>query len=260
MSSVVDGSNCVEPRSPKLRNVLSSYPRSRPILSKAHQRIYVSHYLQNREGSGCLTRFKNSLEAWMHRRIALRQHGREVLEIGAGTLNHLSYEPKDLSYDAVEPFQELWGGRPGLSRLRRMYKSIAEIPEEPSYDRIFSVAVLEHLTELPRIIASAALRLRPDGRFQAGIPSEGGIFWGLAWRLSTSFSFRFRTGLSYADLMRYEHVNSAPEILAICDWLFEETEIERFPTCLHHFSFYTVLEARRPKIGRCRELLKEQIC
>ena len=242
-----------------LKSILSSYPRPRPCLSEAHQRIYVSHYLNNREGNGCLTRLKNGLEAWMHRRIAYRQHGREVLEIGAGTLNHLPYEPADLEYDAVEPFQELWAGRTGLSRLRTIYKSVLEIPEENRYDRIISVAVLEHLTELPQIIAASALRLRPNGRFQAGIPSEGGLLWSLAWRLSTGISFRLRTGLSYAELMRHEHVNAAQEILTVCDWIFEQIEVERFPSPSHHFSLYTVLEGRHPRIERCRELLARHL-
>jgi SAM-dependent methyltransferase len=238
-----------------VKDLLSSYPRLRPALGGDHQRIYVSHYQENREGNGWLTRSKKSLESWMHRRVASRQHGREVLEIGAGTLNHLPHEPRDLTYDAVEPFRELWEGRARLSRLRTMYSSLADIPEATRYDRIFSIAVLEHLTDLPRTVASAALRLRPNGRFQAGIPSEGGALWGLAWRLSTGIAFRLRTGLPYADIMRHEHVNAANEILSVCHWCFEEVEIDRFPTCFHHLSFYAVLEARRPRIERCRELL-----
>lgn len=259
LSTAVDSLGRIELHDRKLTKILSSYPRLRPALSEAHQRIYTSHYLQNREGSGCITRFKNGLEAWMHKRIASRQHGREVLEIGAGTLNHLTYEPAGLLYDAVEPFRELWAGRPGLSRLRNMYGSIHELDEQSRYDRIFSIAVLEHLTELPRVVAAAGLRLRPDGRFQAGIPSEGAFLWGLGWRLSTGVSFRFRTGLSYTDLMCHEHVNQAREILQICDWLFEEVEIERFPMPLHHFSFYTTFEARLPRVDRCRRLLKEYL-
>jgi SAM-dependent methyltransferase len=194
----------------------------------------------------------------MHRRIAARQHGTEILEIGAGTLNHLLYEPQELSYDAVEPFRELWDGRAAVSQLRRLYLSAEEIPKEVKYDRIISVAVLEHLTDLPRMVARAALHLRTNGLFQAGIPSEGGALWGISWRLSTGIAFHLRTGLSYAELMRHEHVNTAREILEICNWLFEQVEIERFPTNLHHLSFYAVLEARGPRLDRCRQLLRDQ--
>lgn len=196
----------------------------------------------------------------MHRRIASRQHGSEVLELGAGTLNHLQYEPAHLEYDAVEPFRELWDGRPNLSRVRAIYGSISEIPLQLTYDRIISVAVLEHLTELPEMVAAAALHLKKDGVFQAGIPSEGGLAWGLAWRFSTAISFRIRTGLSYAEIMRHEHVNNAQEILEICRWLFDEIEIERFPMRAQHLSFYTVFEARAPRVERCRELIRGWQC
>lgn len=244
------------PHSFSVENILGSYPRLRTPLSPAHREIYVAHYQENREGDGWLTGFKNDvLEAWMHKRIALRQHGTDVLEIGAGTLNHLVYEPANLSYDAVEPFKELWEGRGGLSRLRTLYQSIDDIPPQLTYDRIFSIAVLEHLTELPRIVAASALRLRPEGRYQAAIPSEGGLLWGLAWRLSTGVSFRLRTGLSYKEVMRHEHVNTADEILAVCRWLFAELEVERTPTGLHHLSVYSVLEARGPRIERCRSIM-----
>jgi SAM-dependent methyltransferase len=140
-----------------------------------------------------------------------------------------------------------------------MYESVTEIPREAKYDRILSIAVLEHLTDLPRVVAAAGIRLRPDGIFQAGIPSEGGVMWGLGWRLSTAIAFRVRTGLAYADIMRHEHVNTASEILAVCRWLFEEVRIQRFPIGLHHLSFYAVIEGRSPNFERCRELLQDVI-
>src|SRR5271157_3897723 len=101
------GANHAFDRSPELTRLLSSYPRSRPPLSDAHQKIYVTHYLENRSGGGPVTHLKNRLEGWMHRRVASRQQGTHVLELGAGTLNHLSFEPHSLTYDAVEPFKEL---------------------------------------------------------------------------------------------------------------------------------------------------------
>ena len=239
-----------------IAELLSSYPRSRPSLSVAHQSIYLDHYQENREGQSVLTRWKNKAEGWMHRRIAARQHGNEVLEIGAGTLNHVEYEPPHLTYDAIEPFRQLWQTQPRRARLRNIYDQLDDLPKESRYDRIISVAVLEHLTELPRIIAAAALRLRQGGRFQAGIPSEGGLLWGLAWRFTTGVKFRLDTRLSYAQIMRHEHVNEAPEIMSLVHWLFNRVETERFPLSGHHASFYTVFEAWEPRLPRCDELLE----
>lgn len=235
---------------------LSSYPRNRPPLSINHRRVYLDHYKENREGTGILTRCKIKAEGWMHRRIAARQYGNDILEIGAGTLNHLVYEPDHLIYDAVEPFRDLWESQSQRQRLRDIYKELEDIPAGRRYDRVISIAVLEHLTELPRIMAAAALRLRPGGRFQAGIPSEGGFLWGAAWRLTTGVKFRLGTGLSYADIMRHEHVNDAPEIMWLARWLFARVETERFPFLGHHVSFYTVFEAHEPRVRRCEEVLE----
>jgi len=77
------------------------------------------------------------------------------------------------------------------------------------YDRVLSVAVLEHLGEMPAIIAASARLIRQGGVFQAGIPAEGGLLWGLAWRLTTAIAYRARTGLAYAPVMRHEHLNTA---------------------------------------------------
>jgi hypothetical protein len=51
-----------------------------------------------------------------------------TLEIGAGTLNHLSYEPNILEYDIIEPFNQLYEDSNLLNRVRKIYSDIVEIP------------------------------------------------------------------------------------------------------------------------------------
>src|SRR5580765_7212212 len=88
--------------------LLRSYPRVRPELPKKHRESYIEHYRANRAGESRLGRIVMHLESWMHRRVAEGCHAERVLEIGAGTLNHLRYHPHARIYDAVEPFRELW--------------------------------------------------------------------------------------------------------------------------------------------------------
>ena len=111
----------------------------------------------------------------MQRRVAEGVTGGDLLEIGAGNLNHVPYLPEDCSYDVVEPFQELWRDSAHRSRVRHVYSDVREIPPGAHYDCIFSVAVLEHLTDLPFILARSGLLLREGGTFRAGFPSEGGL-------------------------------------------------------------------------------------
>lgn len=238
-------------------SLLASYPRERPPLTEAHRAVYVEEYKINRGGSGLLYRAVHKLEEWGHRKVASRgRAGESILEIGAGSLNHLRYESGYSAYDCVEPFAELYAKAPEREQVRAVYDDIADLPADARYDRILSLAVLEHLTDLPRVVASAALRLDEGGLFQAAIPSEGGLIWGLSWRCTTGLAYRLRTGLDYGVLMRHEHVNDAPEITAVVRHCFGDLRIARFPLPTLHTSFYTYLEASRPDTARCRALLE----
>lgn len=192
------------------------------------------------------------LESWMHREVARAGTGARLLEIGAGTLNHIVYERRHAIYDAIEPFEELWAGSPRLRDLRNLYRDIKEIPLTERYDRIVSVAVLEHLTELPLVVARSGLLLAEEGTFAAGIPSEGSLAWYLAWRYGTGIPYRLRTGLDYAPLMRHEHVNCAAEIEYVIARCFRHVRRKRFPAPLFHASVYTVLVATDPDVQACK--------
>jgi hypothetical protein len=234
-----------------LEGLLSTYPRSRPPLPSAQRASYVEHYQLNRAGKRGLQKAVARLESWMHRRVSVEITGGDLLEIGAGNLNHVSYLPTACVYDAIEPFQELWEGSPYRSRVSHIYYDIGEVPQTHRYDCVFSVAVLEHLTDLPFILASAGLLLRAQGTFRAGFPSEGGLLWGLGWRLTTGIQYRIKRGLNYGAIMRHEHVNTADEILLLLRYFYQHVEISRFPLPFGHLSLYTTAIARRPRLDRC---------
>lgn len=234
-----------------IESLLASYPRPRPPLAPGHAAGYVEHYRSNRSGEGALNAMVSGLEGWMHHAIARTQKGRELLDLGAGNLNHVRYEAEVEAYDAVEPFRALWQDSPYLPRIRNFYEDIGQVPHQRKYGSVISVAVLEHLTDLPLVVAHAALLLAPGGRFLAGIPSEGGLLWGMAWRFTTGMAYRLRHGLDYGAIMRHEHLNSAPEIRAVLDYFFATVALRRFPLPVHHLSFYTFLSAEGPRLDRC---------
>jgi hypothetical protein len=237
-----------------LKKLLSSYPRARPPLSPAHEKIYAEQYKINREGATAVDSAAQKLEQWMHRKVAMAQGG-PILELGAGTLNHLKFEIATEPYDIVEPFSSLYDGKPEAARIRAKYNSVQEVPENNRYHRIFSIAVLEHLTNLPADVARSAILLEDGGVFQAGIPSEGGFLWWLGWRLSTGLGFYLRTGLDYGVVMRHEHVNNAQEIIAVVTHFFENVTVARFPTPISQLSFYSYIEAQRPRRTIAQEFL-----
>ena len=180
-----------------------------------------------------------------------------TLEIGAGTLNQLPYEPLSNPYDIVEPFRDLYKSSRNLSRIRNIYDDILEIPGAAKYERIISVAVLEHVCNLPEVVAQSGMLLVDGGQFRAGIPSEGEPLWRLAWKSTTAVEFRLRYNLDYEVLMRHEHVNSAREIEEVLRYFFSEVRISVFG--LGRFaSFYQFLACTKPRLEICSKYLGTQ--
>ena len=228
----------------------SRFPKVRPPLPDRYQTIYASHYKLNREGHTAATSVSMRLESWMHRQVASDVHqaaeSLSTLEIGAGTLNQLRFEPRSGPYDIVEPFTELFAGSSALSRVREVYSDISEVPLSHSYDRITSIATFEHLCDLPVVVERTRLLLKPHGTLRVAIPSEGTLLWTLGWRLTTGLEYRLKYGLDYGVLMEYEHVNTAAEIEEVLTHFY--TSIRRkvlgFSRSLSLYQFFECSEAR----------------
>jgi hypothetical protein len=238
--------------------VFSQFPKHRAPLPPEYAAIYLQHYRNSREGKSQILGLAQRMERWMHRKIAADTTGdgaRSTLEIGAGNLNQLPYEPKSHPYDIIEPFSELFESSPHLARIRNVYDDIADIPAENRYDRITSIAVLEHVCDLPELVARSGLLLAEGGTFRAGIPSEGTILWRLGWQMTTALDFRARYNLDYKVLMQYEHVNTAREIEEVLRHFFKETRCSVFGVA-SAFSFYQFFACAKPDMARCRGYLE----
>jgi hypothetical protein len=230
--------------------VLARFPKARPALTPEVKAIYLRQYKENRSGRTPAASAAQRLEGWMHRQVAADVAGGAVkatLELGAGMLNQLPYERFTAPYDIVEPFAALYAEAPDRGRVRDIFADIGETPADRRYDRITSIAALEHMCELPLVLAQAARRLAPEGVLRVAYPAEGGLLWTLGWRLTTGLEFRLRHGLDYGVLMRHEHVNTAAEIEALVRGLFEDARIRSFGLG-RQLSLYRFLEARRPRL------------
>lgn len=241
-------------------NQFGQFPKERAPLPPEYAAIYLQHYRNSREGNSQILGLAKWAEGWMHRKVAadVRQGTpRSTLELGAGTLNQLPYEPHSQPYDIVEPFQELYQSSPHLHRIRSIYADVSEIPAETKYERITSVATLEHVCNLPELIAQSALLLTDGGQFRAGIPSEGTILWRLGWRTTTALDFRARYNLDYERLMKYEHVNTAREIETVLQYFFAEVQDGVFGL-FNSLSFYQFYACSAPRKDRCQSYLNRE--
>lgn len=235
------------------------FPKVREPLPPEYEAIYLKHYRNSREGKSQILSLAQRAERWMHRKVA-RDVGdgapQATLEIGAGTLNQLPYEPSTAPYDIIEPFRELYESSPLLSRVRAVYADISDVPRESRYERITSVAVLEHVANLPELVARSALLLAASGRFRAGIPSEGTILWRLGWQMTTALDFRARHKLDYSVLMRYEHVNTALEIERVLRYFFADVRQSVFGLA-RSLSLYQFFACSTPDRDRCKTYLDQ---
>jgi hypothetical protein len=236
-------------------NGLERFPKRRPPLPPSYQRIYAQHYRDNRMGRSRAAALVQRAESWMHRQVAadVVDHAR-TLEIGAGTLNHLPYEPPSPAYDIVEPLSDLYRDSPELGRIRHVYGDVADIAPGARYDRIISIATFEHICDLPALVACCATLLASGGQLRVAIPSEGTWLWTLGWRLTTGLEFRFRHHLDYGVLMRHEHVNTAKEIVGVLAHCFGEVRGRVFGLA-RRLSLYQFYECAGPRLDRCRALL-----
>jgi hypothetical protein len=242
-----------------MNDILYSFPKIRDPLPPAFAAVYAQHYKENRDGSSSASGLAQTMERWMHRRVAadvLSGAAKSTLEIGAGTLNHLDFEIASTPYDIVEPFRFLYETSYGFARVRNVYEDIADIPVETKYERILSIATFEHICNLPEVVARCGLLLAQGGQLRIGIPSEGTVLWYLGWKLTTGLEFKLKHNLDYGVLMKYEHVNTAKEIEAVLRHFFVNIERRVFGVSTS-LSFYQFYSCSMPHADRCARYLSQ---
>ncbi|ACI21994.1 hypothetical protein [Thermodesulfovibrio yellowstonii] len=155
----------------KIDQILKKFPKRRLELPERYKNIYQEYYKINRnEKYNLLNRVKFYLERVMHYEAAKIQ-GANILELGAGNLNHLNFEKHYINYDIIEPNNFLYKNSPLLKKVNKVYGDILEVPINSKYDKIISIAVLEHLTDLPLTLAYIGLLMKNSSSFYAGIPA-----------------------------------------------------------------------------------------
>jgi hypothetical protein len=240
--------------------MLEQFPKDRIELPEDYSRIYNEHYLKNRNGHYKSTSLSVKVEGWMHRKVAADTHNNNklcsTLEIGAGTLNQLKYEKESKPYDIVEPFRELFENTEEIRQIRTVYNDIGEIDRILKYDRITSIAVFEHIMDLPVVVARGVLLLRADGCMRTAIPNEGTIIWKMGLKIP-AYEFNRTYGLDYKVLMKYEHVNTADEIEEVIRHFFRKVKCSVLGVS-RGLALLRFLEATEPDFEAAEKYLKER--
>lgn len=163
-------------------------------------------------------------------------HFGRVLEIGAGTGEHLShvrhrfdeYTLTDMDPRTLEVAEaKLAGLHPGKLRFDTQAGSDLAYPDG-AFDRVIATHVLEHIYQ-PHLALKEWKRVIKDGGvLSILIPTDPGI----AWRLGRHLGPRknaIAQGIAYDYVMAREHVNSCNNLIAILRHYFPASQEAWWP-------------------------------
>ena len=181
--------------------------------------------------------YSSALQSWMmgaSHKLLERPFGtdavfKQVLEIGAGTGEHLKFvRHKFDKYVLTDQNAKTLGvARDKLAALHngkvvfevQMGEDIAH--PDNSFDRVIAAHVLEHIYPPHLAIKEWVRVIKDGGTLSILIPTDPGM----AWRLGRTLGPRqnaLARGLAYDYIMAREHVNSCTNLLAILRHYFPE--------------------------------------
>ncbi len=210
---------------------MSKWPKQLPILNDKEKRIHDDFMKYWHE---IVPKTYKIAEVFNHSfPIKNCKAGGQVLEIGSGLGEHISYENlNDTEYYAMELRPEL------AEKIKERYSKVRVIIGdcqkplpfiEQFFDRVIAVHVLEHLPDLPSALKEVYRVLKSNGEFCVVIPCEGGFAHSCARHISAKRIFEKRYGISFNKFHKREHINNAKEIIEELNNCFKITKKSFFP-------------------------------
>lgn len=196
----------------------------------AYQARWAATYRESNYEHGLAAWFLRRSHVWCEQRFGHDRHFPQVLEVGAGTGEHIG--------SVLHGFDEYWMTditAPMLERIdagnpQRRGKIIVKSEDatrlsfaDHSFDRLIAAHVLEHLPDPHRVLREWVRVVRPGGVISLVLPCDPG----LAWRLGRSLGPRrrfTRAGIDYDYWMAREHINPINNLAALLKYYFDRIE------------------------------------
>lgn len=103
------------------------------------------------------------------------------------------------------------------------------------FDRVISVAQLEHLCYLDWSLSEIKRVLKPKGEFIVSVPTEGGFLWTLGRLITSARHFSKKLCIDYIKANRIEHFNTVYQIERAIQRYFKINKRSLFPLKIPSF-------------------------
>lgn len=163
----------------------------------------------------------------VERHFQERVHFAKVLEIGAGTGEHLGfvrhtfdqYVLSDIDAKTLEVAKGKLNDKFDSQLLFETQSGVELSYVDNSFDRLIATHVLEHIYQPHLVLKEWARVVKHGGVLSILIPTDPGI----AWRLGRHWGPRknaIAQGIAYDYVMAREHVNSCNNLIALLRYYF----------------------------------------
>lgn len=177
--------------------------------------------------------FLTKSHEWCEKKFTEKDHFSRVLEVGAGTAQHLKfirhvfdeYVLTDLNMPMLDKIQGI--NFNGSIRAEKQDAS-ALTYADGEFDRVIATHVLEHMPEPYKVMREWMRVLKPNGILSLVLPCDPGIAWRLGRAVGSRGKFE-RAGIPYDYWMAREHINPINALVAYVNYYFDEHDNQWLP-------------------------------
>jgi ubiquinone/menaquinone biosynthesis C-methylase UbiE len=201
-----------------------------------YMRQWAHAYQNSNYGSGLAAWLLRKSHEWCEASFGQDQFFGRVLEVGAGTGEHLGhvrhrydeYWVTDANLpmlsQAVRGSASMRGGRVVTQQEDATRLSFADA----SFDRLIATHVLEHLPDPHRVLREWARVIRPGGCLSLVLPCDPGLAWRFGRMLGPRRRFQ-KAGIDYDYWMAREHVNAINNLVTFIRYYFSDVQEQWLP-------------------------------
>lgn len=194
-------------------------------------RIYDKIYYNTNSVVSYINRYGH---AWLEKRFTKDDHFDNVIEIGAGTGEHLRfvkhsfsrYYVSDINSALLEQSKQRYENNPKIKYVQQDANNLSF--HNGTFDRLISVYTLEHLPNPHLALREWKRVVKKKGVISIAIPTEGGLLWNLGRFLTTRRYFR-KFGLNLDYIIAREHINACYRLVYFINYYFPKKYVNWFP-------------------------------